>query len=79
MKNKYILYLLACAMLLYFAVPRIQLFASGLEGIFSISWLVFALFVVAGNVVGLLFSGKNQVDKPFHRGKQKAGRQQRSF
>ncbi|WP_078430134.1 hypothetical protein [Alkalihalobacterium alkalinitrilicum] len=46
--------LLACA-LIYFAVPRIPLGEPGLGGIFALSWLLFALIVVGGNLVGILY------------------------
>jgi hypothetical protein len=64
-RNRYILCLLVCAFLLYYAVPRLHVFAQGAEGIFSISWLFFALIVIAGNLTGILYypnkkSGKNK-------------------
>jgi len=60
MKNRYLLCLLLCATLLYIAVPRLTVNASGLEGIFAITWLVFAFIVVAGNLSALLFSPKRR-------------------
>lgn len=64
-RNRYILCLLACAFLLYYAVPRLHVFAQGAEGIFSLSWLIFALIVIAGNLTGILYypnkkSGRNK-------------------
>jgi hypothetical protein len=64
-RNRYILCLLICAFLLYYAVPRLHVFAQGAEGIFSISWLIFALIVIAGNLTAILYSpnkrsGKNK-------------------
>jgi hypothetical protein len=54
-RNRYILCLLVCAFLLYYSVPRLHVFAQGAEGIFSLSWLIFALFVIAGNLTGILY------------------------
>ncbi|RFB17797.1 hypothetical protein DZB84_08065 [Bacillus sp. HNG] len=58
MHNRLILCLLLCGVLLYYGVPRLAIGAEGLEGIFAISWLVFALIVVSGNLIGLLYNPK---------------------
>ncbi|MBY0124074.1 hypothetical protein [Bacillus sp. S/N-304-OC-R1] len=57
-KNRYLLCLLLCGLLLYFAVPRLDIFSDGLKGIFALSWLAFALIVIAGNLTALLYSPK---------------------
>lgn len=57
-KNRYLLCLLLCGFMLYFAVPRLSVFAEGLEGTFSLVWLAFALIVIAGNLTALLYSPK---------------------
>lgn len=44
--------------MLYFAAPRLGVFNGGTEGIFAISWLAFALFVIAGNLTALLYAPK---------------------
>ncbi|THE14752.1 hypothetical protein E1I69_02720 [Bacillus timonensis] len=59
MHNRLLLCLLLCGVLLYYGVPRLSIGAEGLEGIFSISWLVFALIVVSGNLIGLLYNPKS--------------------
>jgi accessory gene regulator protein AgrB len=59
-KNRYILCLLVSGMLLYYAVPRLSVFSSGAEGVFAITWLLFALMVIAGNLTGLLYTPGNQ-------------------
>jgi hypothetical protein len=59
-RNRYILCLLVCAFLLYYALPRLHVFAQGVEGLFSLSWLVFALMVIAGNLTGILYFPKRQ-------------------
>jgi hypothetical protein len=59
-KNRYILCLLVSAFLLYFAVPRFSVLADGLAGTFAISWLVFVLFVIAGNLSALLYAPKRR-------------------
>ena len=58
MKNRYLLCLLICCALIYIAVPRIHPSASGLEGVFAISWLGFAFLVFAGNLAAFLFPYK---------------------
>jgi hypothetical protein len=62
-KNRYLLCLLLCGFMLYFAVPRLSIQAEGLEGIFAISWLAFALIVIAGNLTAMLYSSKKAVKK----------------
>jgi hypothetical protein len=62
-RNRYILCLLAGAFLLYFAVPRFSIFEEGLGGIFSVSWLVLALLVIAGNLSALLYSPRLKKSK----------------
>ena len=62
-KNRYLLCLLLCGFMLYFAVPRLSIQAEGLEGIFAISWLAFALIVIAGNLTALLYSPKKAVKR----------------
>lgn len=55
-KNRYLLCLLLAGLMLYYALPRISLEASGIEGLFAISWLSLALLVVAGNLSAYLFT-----------------------
>ena len=62
-KNRYLLCLLLCGFMLYFAVPKLSIQAEGLEGIFSISWLAFALIVIAGNLTAMLYSPKKAAKK----------------
>ncbi len=59
-RNRYILCLLACGLMLYFAVPHLTITAPGPQGVFSVSWLLFALFVIAGNLTGILFGPKEK-------------------
>jgi hypothetical protein len=63
-KNRYLLCLLLCAFMLYFAVPRLPLHAEGTPGIFSIAWISLALMVVAGNLTGLLYTPKKAAVRP---------------
>ncbi|WP_369425920.1 hypothetical protein [Cytobacillus pseudoceanisediminis] len=60
-KNRYLLCLLLCGLLLYYAAPRMGVFNGGTEGIFAISWLALALFVIAGNLTALLFAPKKRL------------------
>ncbi|UII55167.1 hypothetical protein LS684_16120 [Cytobacillus spongiae] len=57
-KNRYLLCLLVCGLLLYYAAPRLSIFSEGAEGMFAITWLLFALFVIAGNLSALLYAPK---------------------
>ncbi|PLS02548.1 hypothetical protein [Neobacillus cucumis] len=62
-KNRYLLCLLLAGFMLYFAVPRLSINLDGSHGIFSITWLAFALMVIAGNLTGLLYSPKKPIRK----------------
>ncbi|KGM44839.1 hypothetical protein P9D43_06515 [Neobacillus niacini] len=62
-KNRYLLCLLLCGFMLYFAVPRLSVFAEGLEGTFALTWLALALIVIAGNLTAILYSPKRAVKK----------------
>jgi hypothetical protein len=57
-KNRYLLCILLCGVLLYYGMPRLSPLSDGVEGIFSITWLAFALMVVAGNLTALLYTPK---------------------
>ena len=59
-KNRYLLYLLLCGVMLYYAIPRIPLESSGVDGVFAISWLALALLVIAGNLSAFLYTPKRQ-------------------
>lgn len=56
--NRYLLCLLLGSLLLYFAVPRLHVFSDGLQGVFAVIWLAFALIVIAGNLTALLYVPK---------------------
>jgi hypothetical protein len=62
-KNRYLLCLLLCGILLYYGAPRLSIYSDGAQGIFSLAWLSFALIVIAGNLTGLLYSPKKQGQK----------------
>ncbi|WP_419393596.1 hypothetical protein [Cytobacillus praedii] len=78
-KNRYLLCLLVCGLLLYYAAPRLDVFSEGLAGVFAISWLAFALIVIAGNLTALLYSPKNPAANIKTRGKMKEKKRARSF
>lgn len=78
-RNRYILCLLACGLMLYFAAGHLSIRASGAQGIFSISWLVFALFVIAGNLTGILYYPKRKSQLRNKRDSSQAGRKSRSY
>lgn len=75
-KNRYLLCLLLCGLLLYFAVPRLSVTAQGMQGVFAITWLIFALMVIAGNLTALLYAPKRKVQRSQP---QKLQRKSRSF
>ncbi|MFT8322418.1 MAG: hypothetical protein ABF649_16110 [Bacillus sp. (in: firmicutes)] len=62
-KNRYLLCLLLCGVLLYYGVPRLAPYNAGMAGIFSISWLSFALMVIAGNLTAILYTPKQKKQK----------------
>ncbi|NCU18070.1 hypothetical protein [Pallidibacillus pasinlerensis] len=55
-RNRYILCLLICGALLYFALPRLNLHGNGLETYFAWSWLAFLFIAIAGNLVAILYT-----------------------
>ncbi|GAA0333139.1 hypothetical protein GCM10008967_24830 [Bacillus carboniphilus] len=78
MKNRYLLQLLLCGVMLYYGLPRFDIYAGGAEGVFAISWLAFALFVIAGSLLGLLYTPKKATNKaskaPVRKTKRKSAR-----
>jgi hypothetical protein len=62
--------------MLYYAVPKLSIFADGLEGVFAIAWLSFALMVIAGNLTAMLYSPKRMAK---NRQSQQLKRKSRSF
>ncbi|WP_160723988.1 hypothetical protein [Bacillus sp. USDA818B3_A] len=73
-KNRYLLCLLLAGFMLYFAVPRLSINLDGPEGIFSLTWLAFALMVIAGNLTGLLYSPKKLASRMQSRNVKKRSR-----
>ncbi|WP_335872253.1 hypothetical protein [Bacillus sp. 2205SS5-2] len=57
--QRYLLCLLLAGVMMYYAAPRLTLSTTNTEGIFSITWIAFALLVIAGNLSALLFSSTN--------------------
>ena len=58
MKQRLLLCLLLALALMYFALPNLPIFGGGIDRIFAYSWLLFCLFVIGGNLSGLLYSIK---------------------
>lgn len=56
MKNRYILALLTCGVLLYYALPHLNLHGNDISAYFSWTWLTFFLMATAGNLAALLYS-----------------------
>lgn len=74
--NRYLLCLLLCGLMLYYAVPKLSVFAEGLEGTFATIWLSFALIVIAGNLTAMLYSPKRVTKK---RQPERINKKSRSF
>jgi hypothetical protein len=49
--------------MLYYAVPRLHVLAPGVQGIFAASWLILALFVIAGNLTAILYFPNRQAER----------------
>jgi hypothetical protein len=64
MKIRYLLSLVACVIMLYFALPRLPLYESGLPGYFSIAWLAFLLLAISGNLAALLYMPDSKEARP---------------
>lgn len=62
--------------MLYYAVPKLSIFAEGMEGVFAIAWLSFALIVIAGNLTAMLYSPKRNAK---NRKQEQLKRKSRSF
>ncbi|MEH7885971.1 hypothetical protein V7654_16855 [Bacillus sp. JJ1609] len=57
-KNKYLLYLLLCGVMIYIAMPVLNLTSGGTHALFAGSWLFLALLVFAGNLAAFLYTPK---------------------
>ncbi|MFB6467702.1 hypothetical protein ACE38V_13000 [Cytobacillus sp. Hz8] len=62
-RNRYLLCLLMIGFMLYYAIPQISILKSGSEGLFSLSWLLFAIFAIAGNLTALLHTPRKGMKK----------------
>ncbi|WLR56083.1 hypothetical protein LC048_03740 [Mesobacillus subterraneus] len=59
-KNRYLLYLLLCGVMLYIALPELNFQIGGKEALFAGSWLFLALLVFAGNLGAFLYTPKKR-------------------
>ncbi|MCM3572184.1 MULTISPECIES: hypothetical protein [Mesobacillus] len=59
-KNRYLLYLLLCGMMLYIGMPELNFQLGGKEALFAGSWLFLALLVFAGNLAAFLYTPKKR-------------------
>jgi hypothetical protein len=78
-KQRYLICLLLAGMMLYYAVPRLNVFAEGLPGLFALSWLAFAAIVIAGNLSGMLFAPRTAKGKGKRVKSRKETKRLRSF
>ena len=72
-KNRYLLYLLLCGVMLYIAMPELNFQVGGKEALFAGSWLFLALLVFAGNLAAFLYTPKRRTQTASRKmeGKQK--------
>ncbi|WP_234396897.1 hypothetical protein [Bacillus massiliglaciei] len=63
MKQRLFLCFLLCMVMLFLAMPYLDLEAGGAEGAFAACWLAFAFLAVAGNLSGLLFAPAKPMPK----------------
>ncbi len=61
MRQRLFLSILGALALIYLAIPRLPIGEGGLAHVFSLSWLLFAIIVIGGNLVGLLYSKNLQI------------------
>jgi hypothetical protein len=59
-KQRLLMCILLTGVLLYYAIPRLDVMAEGVFGVFSIAWLSLALLVVAGNMSALVYAPKKR-------------------
>lgn len=78
-RNRYILCMLLCGWMIYYAGPRLNVFQSGIEGLFAYFWLLFALMVIAGNLSAILYSSKQRKHNNRNRPKLKQKTKIRSY
>lgn len=78
-KQRYLICLLLAGMMLYYAVPRLNVFAEGLQGAFALIWLAFAAIVIAGNLSGMLFAPRASKAQIQRAKSKKGARRVRSF
>ncbi|RFU70752.1 hypothetical protein D0469_05380 [Peribacillus saganii] len=60
MRQRLLLCFLLGGVMLYYAVPRLSLTTGGKESLFAAMWLLLALFVMGGNLAGMLYQPKKQ-------------------
>jgi len=59
-KNRYLFCLLSCGVMLYYGVPQLSAYNAGLSGVFSVAWLLLAVFVIAGNLSAIMYAPKKK-------------------
>ncbi len=78
-KNRYLLYLLLCGMMLYVALPELDFQTGGKETLFAGSWLLLALLVFSGNLAAFLYTPKKHARTGTMREESKPKRKSREF
>lgn len=59
-KNRYLFCLLSCGVMLYYGVPQLSTYNAGSAGVFSVAWLLLAIFVIAGNLSAIMYAPKKK-------------------
>ncbi|MBU8905172.1 hypothetical protein [Desertibacillus haloalkaliphilus] len=79
MNQRLLLCLLLALALLYFGLPRLPFSGDTVATTFAFMWLAFALMVVGGNMVGLLYGKKKraEVHESSRRGRLMPGKSRR--
>ncbi|RSD27711.1 hypothetical protein [Mesobacillus subterraneus] len=78
-KNRYLLYLLLCGLMLYIGMPELSFQAGGKEALFAGAWLFLALLVFAGNLAAFLYTPKKYARTGKARFESKPKRKSRVF
>lgn len=78
-KNRYLFCLLACGVMLYYGVPQLSAYNAGEAGVFSVAWLLLAIFVIAGNLSAIMYAPKKKVSSQVKLAKKQVQRKVRAY
>lgn len=78
-KNRYLFCLLSCGVMLYYGVPQLSSYNLGLSGVFSIAWLLLAIFVIAGNLSAIMYAPKKKTSTQVQISKKQVRKKMRAY